>query len=133
LAAQVVPALLLGGSIFGRFRKPRVDKSQSIAWKKERSTQLSKMRHESDRTTFYDSAARALQIEAALVSGQNPDSIDSTTVCRILEADEESAATIEQVFQVRGEALYAGGTGDRESIPDTTRRRIIATIENLGS
>jgi len=133
LAAQAVPALLLGGSIIGRFRKPRVDKSQSIAWKKERSAQLSKMRKESDPTAFYGSAARALQIEAALVSGQNPDSIDSATVCRVLEADEESAATIENVFQVRGEALYAGRGGNHEGIPDTTRRRIIATIENLGS
>ena len=130
--AQCAPLLLLGGTLFVKLRKPKLDGGRQATLRRERATQFARLRRESDRSAFFDSAARVLQIDTALVSGQLPDAVDAATVCRVRKTSPETTGVIEEIFAARAEALYAGSGSGRDEIREADRQRIIHALEQLG-
>jgi hypothetical protein len=130
--AQCAPLLVLGGTLFVKLRKPKFDGGRQATLLRERATQFARLRRESDRSAFFDSAARVLQIDTALVSGQLPDAVDAATVCRVRKASPETTGVIEEIFAARAEALYAGSGSGRDEIREADRQRIIHALEQLG-
>jgi hypothetical protein len=127
-AAQLVPAAVLGGLLARRFRRPgaKDGRRQAAAWRRERAELLSRLRREKDRQAFYDTAARILQLEAALRTGREPDTIDAALVRRM--APGESSSVLTEIFETRAEALYAGGRGDGGQVSTPERERILDAV-----
>jgi len=130
--AQLAPLLLLAGGALLKLRKPKADAARLEALRRERGVQFAKLRREHDPEAFYDAAARVLQLETALRSGQVPDLIDEEAVAAVLKPDEETATLIERIFHSRAEALYAGGGGGRSEITEADRRRVVEALEHAG-
>ncbi|MEQ1861481.1 MAG: BatD family protein [Chthoniobacteraceae bacterium] len=58
---------------------------------------------------FHERAARFVQVEAAIVGDVEAVSVDAPVANRVLNADAETAAAIDAIFDGRAARLYAGG------------------------
>jgi hypothetical protein len=131
-ALQCIPLAVLGGGILQRFWKPKADAGRISSLRRESSAQLAQLRSATDRVSFYERAARVLQISAALSTGQFPDAVDAAIICRTKKADPETTKVVEEIFHERAEALYAGASGaSNDQVPEAERSRILAVVERL--
>ena len=61
-----------------------------------------------------------------------PEAIDSPEVNKALSLDAEMSDVVNAIFQTRAEALFAGGAGANETVPQEERNRVIAAVEKAG-
>ncbi|MEO8352523.1 MAG: BatD family protein [Chthoniobacteraceae bacterium] len=130
-AAQLVPFGILLALIAVRVmrRDPRV--SRDAEWRRERDHLRHTMRRTTDAAEFYETAARAVQIQTALRTGVNPASVDADVVRARYRLDEQSTADVNEIFNARAELLYAGAGPAAHSIPPSDRERVLAAVERL--
>ncbi len=129
LAFQFLPVGMLGGAMVLRFWKPKPDAGRIASLRRERAAQTGRLQHEGGRSEFYDGAARVLQLDTALITGQLPEAVDAAAVCRARRLDAETVAVVEDIFHARAEALYAGsGSAPLEELPDSERRRVLGAL-----
>ncbi len=120
LLAQLVPLGGLLGMVALRFWPASQGGVSKARWQRERNRLLSQLRGTPDREGFYETAARVLQIEGALRTGQPPETVDAHTLARLQGAGDrakDDASVVDQIFQARAAALYAGTGAPGESAP----------------
>lgn len=99
--------------------------------RRDRAALVARLQAAQQSAEFYDLAARALQMDAALGGRTRPEALDAAAVCQARKASPEEAALIHEIFAVRAEALYAGagaGSGGHE-ISETERQRVLALVQ----
>ncbi len=131
LGAQVVPLLVLLGLLGARFRRPKSDAGRQARLRRQRSEMLSRLRRAEDRPTFYETAARVLQLDAALVTGRDPETIDAATVRRLAGGNGETSVVLDEIFETRAEALYAGTASGGASVSPIERERVLGAVKSL--
>jgi hypothetical protein len=85
---------------------------------------------EQDRQAFYDVAARLVQVEAALRTGRAPETIDAATVRRVAPGAGETGVVVNEIFETRAEALYAGA-GVSGTVSSPERERVLGAVAML--
>jgi hypothetical protein len=130
---QLLPLAVLIGALIRRFWKPKPDAGRLSALRRERAAELGKLQKEYGKSEFYEHAARVLQLNTAIVTGQLPEAVDAHSICRAGHLDAETASIIENIFHTRAEALYAGARsgGAREEIDSADRHRVLSMVERV--
>jgi hypothetical protein len=124
--------LTLAGVALARSRRPRRDQARLAQLRRERNELLARLPREEDRQAFYDTAARVLQLEAALRTGRAPETVDAAVVRRVAPGNGETSTVLDEIFDARAEALYAGSgaAGPRVTAPE--RERIMGALSTMG-
>lgn len=131
LLAQLVPLTGLLGLIAVRLWPSSQTGSAATQWRRDRDRLLAKLRGLHDRQSFYETAARVLQCEGALRTNQPPETIDAHTLARLRSANTPAsgeAGAIEQIFQARGAALYAGAPVESTPLESKERDAILTAL-----
>jgi hypothetical protein len=97
--------------------------------RREKAALLSRLRHSNERAEVLDAAARILQLDAAMLTGQPAAGIDLAAVLGARSVPAASVATIEALFSARADLLYAGG-GRVETLSPAERDRVLQAIAN---
>ena len=99
--------------------------------RREKAALSERIRHSSDRAEVLDAAARLLQIETVLTTGQSLPGVELMHVltARKLDAAEEDA--VRELFESRNELHYAGAARNDERISDRERDRVLETLANF--
>jgi hypothetical protein len=129
--AQLFPAALVAGMMFRRFYTRNDAAARVAALRRKKSEQLAKLHREKARVPFLDAAARTIQFDTALITGQEPSTVDAGAACRSRALDPETAAAVETIFNSRAEALYAGAMQDGGAIPSSERERILTVVNHF--
>jgi hypothetical protein len=133
LLAQLVPVGVLLGLVGVRFWPSGSSGRRANALRRQRDRHLARLKSARSRSEFFNEAARALQLEGALRFQRPADTIDARDLLRLPGLPSGAAGTIEEVFNARGESLYAGaGSGPAESaLAPEDRERIISVLRPL--
>jgi hypothetical protein len=130
--AQLLPLVALLACLFLRMRRPRENAEQLSSWRRERSRLHSELASEALRQPeFYETAARIAQLEAAIATGREPASIDAAAASKAVQANEDLARRIEELFNARAELLYAGGGGGDDLVPSEEKAAVLSTLREL--
>jgi hypothetical protein len=133
LLAQLVPLALVLGLLGRRLFHRSEDARALAALRREKGELASRLRSESSHSSFYDAAARAIQIETALATGCAPGSVDAAAACRARALGRETAEAIAEIFNARAELLYAGQGGGDGRISAREREQVLATIAKFSA
>lgn len=129
--AQLVPlAVLLGLGAMRAFRSSGQAR-EIAALRREKSAQMTRLQRETGRAEFLDAAARAIQLDTALATGQKPGAVDALAACRSRQLDPGTVEAVQQIFDSRAELLYAGNGHGSEPISATERDRVLAAISQF--
>jgi hypothetical protein len=131
LLAQLVPVALLSGLVIARFWRPNLHAREVAALRRERAELVSRLRRENDRRAFYDAAVRVLQLDGAIATGRPAATIDAAVIRRLSPGNGSAAAVLNEVFDVQGEALYAGSGEGSGTLSSAERERICAALAEL--
>jgi hypothetical protein len=131
--AQSIPAVALLLFTGLRLRRPRTsDVLRHAALRRERTSLLPKLRGRGiAQAEFFDTAARIMQIDAALASGVEADSVDADFVCAHVSSPADTEV-VNDVFNARAELHFAGGAQHEAAVSEETRARVLSAVENLG-
>jgi hypothetical protein len=130
LAAQAAPAAALVGFLI--WRRTRKDEHGRIvaALRRHKSELWKGVRSARTADSFYDTASRLLQVDAALATGGLESSFDAAGVCRARQVEEETARVVQEIFDARAAHVYAGGSAaSSEALIETDRTRVLAALE----
>lgn len=129
--AQFVPLVVLLGLGALRLFRSSGQARELAALRREKSAQLARLHRETGRAEFLDAAARAIQLETALVTGQRPGAVDALAACNSRQLDPAMSEAVQQIFDARAELLYAGNGHGSEPVSPTERDRVLATISQF--
>ncbi len=129
--AQLIPLAILLGLIAVRVTRRDPTLSRDAQWRRERDHLRHALRRTTDASEFYETAARAVQIQTALRTGVDPASVDADVIRTRYRLDEQSAADVDEIFNARAELLYAGAGPAARSISASDRERVVAAVERL--
>ncbi len=129
--AQGVPALALIGLLGARFFRKDEAKSRAATLKREREELWRKVRSEAGHAEFFQTAARLVQVETALVTGRPEASVDAQAARALRDLDEETAAGIDEIFNKRAELLYAGAAASDGRISEQEKDRALTALERF--
>lgn len=129
--AQIIPAaVLLGLGAMRIFRSSGQARAVS-ALRREKNAQIARLQRETGRAEFLDAAARAIQLDTALATGQKPGAVDAIAACRSRQLDPGTIEAVQQIFDARAELLYAGNGHSSEPLSAIERDRVLATISQF--
>jgi hypothetical protein len=132
LVAQLVPLGALGVWLLLKLRRTDADAKRTASWRREKAGLLAKLRSgDLSEQEFLETAAQAIQLETALVTGHPPRSVDAPFACASRPLDAETIKGVERIFGARAELLYAGAGGGRERLSPDDRRSVLATVANF--
>ncbi len=124
--------ILIGFVGFKMRRRPDAVAQQKAALRQERDAVWRRLRRtDMGHVDFFDAAARVVQIDTALATGRSVASVDTATVRSEARLDEQTAATIEDIFNARAELYYAGGGSDDGRVSAIERDRVLAALKQL--
>ena len=126
-AAQLLPLALLLLWIVTRLWQPKRASDLRPEWRRRRAELAAQLRRETERQPFFDTAARVLQLDAALQTGTLPEAIDAATVRRFAPPE----VPVEEIFEERSAALFAGGGSDSGQLAGADRERILTAISRM--
>jgi hypothetical protein len=133
LAQGALGLVLIGVVALRLRRRPDAAVLTTTALRRERAAALARLRNaQIGHTEFFETAARVAQIETALATNRPAQSVDAAVVRNSARLDEPASAVIDEIFSVRAELLYAGGTSGDEAIPLVERERVLTALEQLG-
>ena len=98
------------------------------ALRKEKAALAERIRHSSDRAEVLDAAARLLQIETALATGQSLPGIELSQVLAARKLDAGGEDAVHELFESRNELHYAGAARNDERISSRERDRVLETL-----
>ena len=130
--AQAFPAAVLLGFGVLRLRRSDAATAEMAARRREKAELWSKLRQPGGETEFLERAARFVQIDTALATGQPVGSVDASAARASRALDPATAEVIDEIFSARAELLYAGtagGEGGRGSMDRQRVRQALATFE----
>ena len=133
--AQAVPALaflaFVGFQV--RRKKGRDMLAQQLAeWRREQNDLMKILqREDTEQAAFYDAAIRYIQIAAARVSNQNPNSIGPAEAIASCKPDAATSDGVQSIFSAHGELRYAGAAVTRQKLPDARRREVLETLRKF--
>ncbi len=132
--AQAVPLAVLLLLTGARLRRPPNSEAQrQAALRREKAVLLSKLRGgELAHAEFFDTAARVMQIDTALVTGVESSGVDAAAARKLAANDVATAEVIDDVFNARAEVLFAGGGHGEGSLRSEDRNRVLAAVEKMG-
>ncbi len=107
-ALLIAPAPLIAFALFWRARRTDPQAAIRSGLHREKSSLLHRLRTTSDRTELFDVAARILQIDVALATGQPSAGIDEATVLARCDS-----AAVKKMYAARAEMVYAGESGGK--------------------
>jgi hypothetical protein len=112
------------------WRSRRRDESAAriASLRREKATLAGSVRNASDRATVLDAAARLLQIEAALTTGQSLTTVDLAQVLASRKLDASGEQAVRELFESRNELHYAGATRRDDRISEGERDRVLETV-----
>jgi hypothetical protein len=119
------PAPILAALLFWRARRSDPRAATRAALHREKSALLVRIRATEDRAELFDAAARVLQIEVALATGQPGAGIDEATI--LARSD---APAVRRLFAARAELVYAGGESGRATTAD--RDQALEALDQFG-
>ena len=120
------PLPVLAALLAWRARKSDPRAAQVALLRREKATLLARLRTTQERAELYDMAARVLQIELALATGQPLVSVDEGAVLA-----RHDAAGVREIFAARAELVYAGGRGG-DTLKNIERDRVLETLAQCG-
>ena len=129
--AQLVPLAVLLGLGAMRLLRSSGQAREVAALRREKSAQMARLQRETGRAEFLDAAARAIQLDTALATGQKPGAVDALAACRSRQLDPSTVEAVQQIFDSRAELLYAGNGHASEPVSLTERDRVLATISQF--
>jgi hypothetical protein len=111
-----------------RSRRRDETAARLAALRKEKSALAGRIRHAPDRAEVLDAAVRALQVDAALSTGQSPAGIELAQVLAARKLDARRAQGVRELFESRNEVHYAGAARSDGRIGDLERDRVLETM-----
>ncbi len=134
LLAQLIPALALAGFMAWALRRRAMGDRNRLAaarLRRDLDVELRKLRAASASSHDYlASAARVVQLKAALKRGGNPESIDAENAGDAFAATAQQRQTLRRIFEQKDEMRYSGRTSNGD-LPPEARREILELIESL--
>jgi len=129
--AQAVPLLGFLALLGVRFLRKDETASRAALLRKQRAELWRKLRGLSDEAEFFQTAARLVQIQTALMTGRPAASVDAAAARSARELDADTAAGINEIFNARDERVFAGVTSGNGRLDADTRARVFATLERF--
>ena len=133
-AAQGAPLLALLGFLGLQVARKRAADEQArkrAHWRKEKEAAVAAMqRRDVPEGELYQTAARALRLEAAIQTGRAPETLDGTEVVRARTLDEATAERVRRLFDQHAEVLYAGTSGGRSAASLQERTDVLETVNS---
>ncbi len=80
--------------------------------------------------SFYDAAIRWIQLDTALATGREPETVDAADAVGLRVLPEDLAARVRSIFAAHAELRYAHAGGG-EALPAATSGEVLATIREL--
>lgn len=111
------------------------DEAERIAagLRREKASALARLRSTKlEQAEFMEVATRVARLDAALLTGRSPESIDSGVIGATARLSADEQAIVEELFSARAELLYAGGSSTSAKSAPLDRERVIAVLEKLG-
>lgn len=131
LLAQALPLAALVVLVFMRMARRAPDASREAKWRRERDQLRRDLRARNDASEFYETAARALQMQTAIEAGLPPGSVDAAMIKSHRNLEPDTAACVEEIFNARAELLYAGAGSAPRAVPPADRKRVLAVIDRV--
>jgi hypothetical protein len=125
LLAAPLPLLLILGWWWRRRGDPAAARLADL--RRQKSALHARIRQSSERAEVLDAAARLLQIEAAMTTGQPATGLDLAAVLAARRVPPSAVPALESLFSARADLLYAGG-GRAESLSTVERDRVLEAI-----
>ena len=125
---MAAPLPIFAALLVWRSRRSDVRALRIAAMRKEKSALIVRVKHAADRAEAFDAAAKAMQIQIALDTGQMQTDADAAALLASRKLDEETVKGVREIFEARSELLYAGAARDADNISEHERDRLIETL-----
>jgi hypothetical protein len=133
--AQLIPLLALFGFIAWKVRRARLQNREAImaaSLQHEASDLMRKLRRDgASPREYYADASRAVQLKTALVTKSDPTGLDADAASRAFHLDEQSRATLRDLFERNDELRYSGAPNGSSTVAPEQRRAVLELIETL--
>ena len=132
LLAQLAPLVALAAFLFTKLHRTNLEARRAAELRREKAALLARLRGARlGDAEFFETAARAIQLDTALVTGRAAGTVDAALVRESHRLDPETADAVERIFSSRAELLYAGAGGSGAALSADERKRLIAAVETL--
>ncbi len=128
---QFPPALVLVLLWLKKSLKPSPSKLNRDRLLKEIHQIESQLQEETNRSSFYSLAVRAIQIQAALKARLSDTVIDLETLRQSPQFPAAALSDLTQIFETRNELLYASSSQSQNSLSEKERELVLQKIQNF--